>query len=64
MTESTVFVPVEALAVLSAKAARRARETHFDIGPNSASERLAAVSKGYQNAIVDVVADEKEAVRA
>lgn len=60
MTESTVFVPVHALAVLSAKAAQRAKDTHFDIGPNSISECLASVSKAYQNAIVDVVADEKK----
>ncbi len=62
MTE--VHVPIQALAILAAKAAKRAQKITAEIGPNSFADHLSHQSTGYARAMADAINHEEPDVSA
>ena len=52
----TVNVPLQALAVLAARAEKRARESSLDVGPNSAADFHRAQAERYRRALAEAQA--------
>ncbi len=51
----TLTIPTEALAILAAKAARKAKELSFETGPNNAAEHFLYQSANYARALADAI---------